>query len=95
MDGNKRADETRMLKRHQLRQQIDALTYGFKRRELILQYIKDHCYQGEMHVNRKYCFNLNKDKDLQKMVKTGVLKRHRSPSVGWSRCCRRTYLTIA
>lgn len=62
---------------------------GKNRRQAILSYLKAHP-DTKIYINRKYCRQLHLDSDLKKMVKNGVLKRHRDGM----RTCRHSYLTL-
>lgn len=62
---------------------------GKNRRNAIVLYLKNNP-DTKIYINRKYCRQLHLDSDLKKMVKNGLLKRHRE---GRS-TCRHSYLSI-
>lgn len=62
---------------------------GKNRRNAILAYMQNNP-DTKLYINRKYCRQLHLDSDLKRLVKNGVLKRHRDgmPS------CRHSYLSL-
>ena len=65
-----------------LRRQIEQMETGPERRWLLLEFILKFHPDCKIHVNRRYCLNLNKDKDLQYLVKKGYVDRVRISTPG-------------
>lgn len=63
---------------------------GKDRRQALLSYLNNNP-DAKIYINRKYCRQLRLDSDLKKLVKSGVLKRHREGT----RTCRHSFLTIS
>lgn len=70
---------------------IHYMREGAERREAIVQYLKTHP-EEKICVNRKWCAQLHQDRDLNYMLKKGILTRIRQAS--WSNRCRYTYLIL-
>lgn len=75
------------------------MSLGLIRRKHIISWIHTQEAMRGLPVNNKYQFNIEKDKDLQILLKKGVLKRLRVHS-GYKNAYRRsgkhqTYLVIA
>lgn len=62
---------------------------GKERRTAILAYLHINP-DTKIYINRKYCRQLHLDSDLKRMVKKGVLKRHRDGRLS----CRHSYLSL-
>lgn len=70
----------------------DILHYwaeGKDRRKAILTYMQNNP-DTKIYINRRYCRQLHLDSDLKKLVKNGILKRHRQGM----RTCRTSYLSL-
>ena len=67
---------------------------GALRRQMILALLlkPDRHMPGTIAVNKRWCFNLNRDSDLQWMLKHGWVERTRDS--GYSNRSKVTYLTI-
>lgn len=63
---------------------------GKDRRKALLDYLNNNL-DAKIYINRKYCRQLHLDSDLKKLVKAGVLKRHREGT----RTSRQSFLTIS
>lgn len=68
---------------------LHHLPEGKDRRQAILTHLQ-HNPEAKIYINRKYCRQLHLDSDLKKLVKSGILKRHREGS----RTCRHSFLTL-
>lgn len=68
---------------------LHSLEEGKERRQAIITYMQKNP-DTKIYINRKYCRQLHLDSDLKKLIKKGILKRHRDgmPS------CRYSYLTL-
>ena len=75
-------------------QRIMRTEPGAVRRQMILELLikPDRYMPGKIAVNKKRCFNLNKDSDLQWMLARGWLERSRD--IGYGNKSKVTYLTI-
>lgn len=76
---------------------------GAARREVLLAWLRDGLATGErrvVYVNRRHCLQLHQDRDLQLLLKKGVLRQRRqnagfSPSLGARAGSFCTYLELA
>lgn len=63
---------------------------GKERRTAILHYMKTNP-DTKIYINRKYCRQLHLDSDLKRLIKKGILKRHREGRL----TCRHSFLSLS
>lgn len=71
-------------------QVLHNMPQGIQRRKAIIQYMLMHP-DLPISVNRKWCIQLNQDRDLRYMLKKGILTRTRTTT---SRTTRYTQLVL-
>lgn len=80
-----------------------AMQPGPARREVLVAWLREGLASGErrvVYVNRRWCLQLHQDRDLQVLLKKGVLQKGRdnqgfSPSLGSRSGSFSTYLKLA